>query len=79
MKRPPLVIAAEKHLAIPLPRGRLMDARSVAAELFDGTVTEKWVREHVPGRIKLSHRTIRWYRDDVLRWIDERRDARAKR
>jgi len=61
--------------AIPVPRGRMMDAQAVATELFDGTVSETWVRKNVPGRVKLSHRTVRWFRDDVVRWLEQRRSA----
>ena len=53
----------------------MVDARTIASDLFAGTVSEAWVRVNVPGRVKLSHRTIRWYRADVEHWILERRKA----
>jgi predicted DNA-binding transcriptional regulator AlpA len=53
----------------------MMDARAIAAELFDGTVSPEWVRENVPGKVRLAHRTVRWYRGDVTAWLEQRRKA----
>lgn len=75
MTRPALKVESSDAPSIPAPRGPMLDARTIAADLFAGTVTEAWVRANVPGRVKLSHRTIRWYRADVERWIQERRKA----
>jgi hypothetical protein len=75
MKRAALRIETPTPVQLPAPRGPMMDAEAVAAELFAGTVTETWVRRNVPGRVKLSHRTLRWFRDDVVRWLEERRSA----
>lgn len=74
MTRPALKIDRTAP-AIPAPRGPLMDAQQVATELMAGTVTETWVRRNLPGKVKLSHRTVRWFRDDVVRWLETRRSA----
>ena len=57
----------------PPDRGRLLTATQVAAELLGGTVSPAWVRRTIPGKLRLGQRTVRWYRDDVLRWIAGRR------
>ena len=75
MTRPSLKVESPGAPAVPPPRGPMVDARTIAAEMFAGTVSEAWVRANVPGRVKLSHRTIRWYRTDVEQWILERRKA----
>lgn len=53
--------------ASPLDRGPLLAPEQVA-ELVGG-VSPSWVRRTVPGKLVLGQRTVRWYRDDVLRWI----------
>jgi len=75
MTRPALKVESPNAPVVPAPRGPMVDARTIAADLFAGTVSEAWVRANVPGRVKLSHRTIRWYRGDVERWILEQRKA----
>ena len=61
--------------ALPFPpappdRGRLLTPDQVA-ELV-GSVSPAWVRRTVPGKIVLGQRTVRWYEDDVRRWIASR-------
>ncbi len=51
----------------PVDRGPLLTPEQVA-ELV-GRVSPAWVRRIVPGKLHLGQRTVRWYRDDVLRWI----------
>jgi hypothetical protein len=75
MARPTLKVESSDAPIVPAPRGPMIDARTIATELFAGSVSEQWVRANVPNRVKLSHRTIRWYRVDVERWIAERRKA----
>ena len=74
MTRPYRVDASIRPLASPVPRGPLMTAKQIASELFGGSVSEKWVRAHAPHRVKLSHRPVLWYRNDVLQWIDDKRE-----
>ena len=59
----------------PPDRGRLMDAATIARELFHGERTEKWVRQHVApdDKLPLGHSTVRWWERDVLRWIESRK------
>jgi hypothetical protein len=51
-------------------RGPLLAPQAVA-DLVGG-VTEAWVRRNVPGKLRLGQRTVRWYRQDVLDWIETR-------
>lgn len=64
---------------LPLPRGPLMKPDAVAQdpELFNGTVSAKWVRENVPNKVKLGHSTVAFYRDDVVAFIASRREESA--
>ena len=75
MTRPSLRVESPNAPTVAPPRGPMVDARTIAADLFGGTVSEAWVRANVPGRVKLSHRTIRWYRTDVEQWIASLRKA----
>lgn len=63
--------------SIPKPRGPLMSAVDVARECFDGKVSPKWVKEHVPHKVRLGHSTVLWYRDDVLAFIESQREESA--
>lgn len=54
-------------------RGRLLDARTIAGELFGGSVGEQWVRRNVPKKITFTKRLIRWWERDVLDWIEDQR------
>jgi predicted DNA-binding transcriptional regulator AlpA len=51
-------------------RGPLLTPQAVA-DLIGG-VSEAWVRRNVPGKLRLGQRTVRWYRQDVLDWIETR-------
>ena len=55
-------------LAPPADRGPLLTPAQVA-ELIGG-VSERWVLRHVPGKLSLGQRTKRWYRGDVLRYLE---------
>jgi predicted DNA-binding transcriptional regulator AlpA len=54
----------------PPDRGPLLTPEQVA-DLVGG-VSAAWIRRTVPGKLVLGQRTVRWYRDDVLRWIASR-------
>lgn len=32
--------------------------------------TEKWVRDKVPGKRRVSYNVVLWYIDDVAKWLD---------
>jgi hypothetical protein len=50
-------------------RGRLLNAKQIAEELFCGHVSPEWVRRNVPGKITLGHSTVVWYEFDVHDFI----------
>lgn len=52
----------------PRERGPLLTPEAVA-ELIGG-VSPAWVRRRVAGKLHLGQRTVRWYRQDVLDWIE---------
>lgn len=58
-------------LSPPADREPLLTPEQVA-ELLGG-VTTAWVRRNVPFKVMLGHCTPRWYRGDVLRWVETRR------
>lgn len=59
----------------PPDRGRLLDAAQVQ-ELIGGDPPPSldWIRAHVPYKMKLSHRCVRWWEHDVLNWLEGLRD-----
>ena len=61
----------------PPDRGRLMDAREVAGQLFGGHVKAEWVRRHVPGKMTTGHRTVFWWEYEVISWIDSNKEGGA--
>jgi len=52
--------------------GRLLSPDEVAA--LTGC-SAAWCRRNVPGKVKLGHRTVRWYERDVMAWIAHRADS----
>jgi len=34
-----------------------------------------WVKVHVPHKVRLGHRTVRWYEIDVKLWLESQRAA----
>lgn len=65
---------------LPRPRGPLMSAAEIVRRFFTtesgvALVTDKWVRDTVAGKIRLSHSKVAWFRDDVIAWIECRRVA----
>ena len=65
-------------LVIPPPprRDKLLDARQVQ-HMIGGQPPPSldWVYNNVPGKLKLSHRCVRWYENDVLEWLRGSQDA----
>ena len=60
----------------PPNRGRLLSAAQVR-ELISGEDPPSldWIYAHVPHKMKLSQRCVRWYECDVLAWLEELRVA----
>ena len=65
------------HRSTPVPpedRGPLLTDAEVAALLNldnpEGKHARRWVREHVPSKKRLGHVTIRWFKQDVLAWVE---------
>ena len=52
-------------------RGSLITSREVADII--GGVSEAWVRRTVPNKVTLGHSTVRWFEEDVRRWLEESR------
>ena len=60
--------------APPPDRGRLLSAEEVAAELYHGKVTAKWVRRYLKvGKVKLSHTRRAWFERDVREHLEQSR------
>jgi predicted DNA-binding transcriptional regulator AlpA len=59
----------------PPDRGPLLSPEQVAEMI--GGVSPAWVRKTVPGKLVLGQRTIRFYRNDVLNWLETRRAGAA--
>ena len=57
----------------PPDRGPLLTPEHVAVLI--GGVSPAWVRRCVPHKVDLGQRTKRWYRDDVLAWLETHRTA----
>lgn len=49
--------------------GRLLDSGEVAREIFEGKRCARWVRDTVPGRMKLGGQTFFWYENQVREWM----------
>lgn len=62
-------------VAVPPPRGRMMNAAVIAAEIYEGQVSAKWVLANVPNKMKFGHRTVLWYEQDVIAFIESVRAA----
>jgi hypothetical protein len=67
----------EPKAKVPVPRGPMMTASQVATDLYSGQVDAEWVLANVPCRMKFGHRTVLFYRDDVLAHIEKVRQESA--
>ena len=56
----------------PPDRGRLLAPDDLAAMLG---VSPMWARKHIPHKLSLGHRTVRWYEYDVMAWLESNREA----
>jgi hypothetical protein len=70
------VVGPDGVVRAPQPfRGRLLDAKQIAGEVFCGHVSPEWVRRNVPDKIPLGHSTVVWYEYDVLDYIHNLKEA----
>jgi predicted DNA-binding transcriptional regulator AlpA len=60
-------------LSRPPDRGPLLTAQQVA-DLIGG-VSPSWVRRKVPNKVTMGHSTVRWFKYDVLKWLEGQRDS----
>lgn len=64
-----------------IDRGPLLDVDQVLAMLPSSNgapaVSRRFVLANVRPRVDLARGVVRWYRDDVLEWIDSRRSKAA--
>lgn len=62
----------------PANRGRLLDPDGVVREIFSGNgeVNREWVVRNVKGagsgRVKLGHRKVAFWENDVRQWLERR-------
>lgn len=55
-----------------IERGRLLTAVEVSQIVGRSA---GWVKVHVPHKVRLGHRTVRWYEIDVKLWLESQRAA----
>jgi hypothetical protein len=53
----------------------MMTPEEVAAEMFHGKVSARWVRDNVRPKVRLGPRSVAFYEFDVVSWIESRRVA----
>jgi hypothetical protein len=53
-------------------RGRLMNGKQIAENIFNNTVSSQWVRRNVAPekKITLGRSTVMWWERDVIAWLD---------
>jgi hypothetical protein len=66
--RPQLTLAASGN--------RIMNADEIAREKFHGKKSARWVRGHVPGRIRGSRDAL-WFESAVDQFLNELREQSA--
>ena len=71
---PPQSPSSPQHPATPANRGPLMFPEDVRTSVFQGKVSNWWVRRNVAPtkKIRLGHSTVAWYEADVYEWLDGR-------
>lgn len=60
-------------------RGRRLTAQQIADEFYGGHVSVDWVNDHVPYRLRVSHRVVLWWEYDVLAHLREERERSERR
>lgn len=68
----PIWTNRKKQPTLP-PNPRLLTADEVAEQIFHGTVSSAWIRRTVPGKLRLGYTTVRWWKHEVLAWVDSQR------
>lgn len=82
MGKPALAVMNGADQPLIRPRGPMMSAEKIVRDYFtdpdsgEAYVSAKWVRDTVPGKVRLSHNVVLWYRDDVLAWIASRQEKK---
>ena len=66
----PRPLRIEREVSPPPDRGRIMDARTVARDVFGGLVSPAWVRRNVPGKHSPTHSKAFWWEYDVRAWLE---------
>ncbi len=60
----------------PEERGHLMNAAEVAAVVFGGKVSKKWVFAHVPVHYRHKvGRTVLYYEGEIRAWVESLRQV----
>ncbi len=54
----------------PPDRGQLLSPEDVTQWIGRSS---SWVRRNVPHKVRLGHRTVGWFEDDVRAWLDSLR------
>jgi hypothetical protein len=71
MTKPLLSSRADVSIAPAMHTGRLMDAHEIAAEMYGGKVTPRWVLAHVAPSAKFyAGRTAVWFERDVRAFLE---------
>ena len=71
MSRVPDVPGNPDPTRAPTYRGKLLTVDQVR-ELLGDAVSKDWIyRNFKVGRVKLSHRCVRWKEYDILEWLEE--------
>lgn len=69
--------ATARVLEIPQPppdRGRWLTVDDVRA-MLGHRVSREWVYVNVPCKVKVSHRVVGWFENDLRAWLESKRNA----
>lgn len=72
-KDPPIALVQDRAPAeFQAPRGPIVSAEWIIRHYHtdpdtgERQVSQKWIRENIPGKVRLSHSMVGWFRDDVV-------------
>ncbi|MDB4874418.1 MAG: hypothetical protein JWM41_864 [Gemmatimonadetes bacterium] len=79
-----LTLEPSDHPPVEQPRGRMVDAKAIVEHFYtveeNGVtkrqVSARWVREHMPYKMPMSHSRVFWYLNDVVEILAESRRLR---